>query len=61
MRSLNESKTPFVGELDPESFERGEMIFGKKMEIEGEMCTLASSEKGLSSILINKNKLIIVV
>ena len=61
LRSLGEEFPAFVGELRGESFEEGEMIFERRMEVEGESCQLASSEKGLSSMLINGNKIIIVV
>ena len=36
------------------------MSFERKMEIEANECRVDSSDKGLSSVLIDKNKLVII-
>ena len=57
---LDTSNGKVLGELDPSSFESGELNFERRMNIEANECRVDSSDKGLSSVLIDKNKLVII-
>ena len=57
---LQEGTNILVGALSPDSFETGEMVLEKRISMVANECRVDSSDKGLSSLLVDKNKLIIV-
>lgn len=57
---LQEGNNILVGLLSEDSFESGEMVLEKRLSMNANECRVDSSDKGLSSLLVDKNKLIIV-